>query len=64
MQTRPCRLCALKSTRVPAITYRVEKSTGAEQYIVYATESLPCSMICEDFPDGTVSELLARHQAA
>jgi hypothetical protein len=47
--------------RVFAITYRVEKSTAAEQYIVYATESLPRSMVREDLPDGTVSELLKRH---
>jgi hypothetical protein len=46
---------------VLALTYRVEKSTGAEQYIVYAAESLPRSMVREDFPDGTVSELLKRH---
>jgi hypothetical protein len=45
---------------VIAVTYWVKKSTGAERYIVYATESLPRFMVREDFPDGTISELLKR----
>ena len=45
---------------VLAVTYRVKKSTGAERYIVYATEGLPRFMVREDFPDGTISELLDR----
>jgi hypothetical protein len=43
-----------------AVTYWVKKSTRAERYIVYATTSLPRFMIREDFPDGTISELLTR----
>jgi hypothetical protein len=46
--------------RVLAVTYQVKKSTGAERYIVYATESLPRFMVREDFPDGTISELVKR----
>lgn len=45
---------------VLTITYWVKKSTGAERYIVYATESLPRFMVREDFPDGTISELVQR----
>ena len=45
---------------VLAVTYWVKKSTGAERYIVYATESLPRFMVREDFPDGTISELVKR----
>jgi hypothetical protein len=45
---------------VLAATYWVKKSTGAERYIVYATESLPRFMVREDFPDGTISELVKR----
>ncbi len=45
---------------VLALTYWVKKSTGAERYIVYATESLPRFMVREDFPDGTISELVKR----
>jgi hypothetical protein len=48
------------SFHVLAITYWVKKSTGAERYIVYATESLPRFMVREDFPDGTISELVKR----
>jgi hypothetical protein len=40
------------------ITYRIEKATGTEQYIVFATESLPRMMVREDFPDGTTSQLV------
>ncbi|HEY6414112.1 MAG TPA: hypothetical protein VIX42_10515 [Edaphobacter sp.] len=40
------------------ITYRVEKATGAEQYVVFASERMPRILIREDFPDGTTSELL------
>jgi hypothetical protein len=48
------------SFHVLAVTYWVKKSTGAERYIVYATESLPRFMVREDFPDGTISELVKR----
>jgi hypothetical protein len=48
------------SFEVFAVTYWVKKSTGAERYIVYATESLPRFMVREDFPDGTISELVMR----
>jgi hypothetical protein len=55
----------LEQVHVPAgsfqifrITYRVSKATGAEQYVVFATQSLPRVMIREDFPDGTTSELV------
>jgi hypothetical protein len=40
------------------IEYRVEKATGTERYIVFANEQLPRVMLREDFPDGTISELL------
>jgi hypothetical protein len=46
--------------QVLAVTYWVKKSTGAERYIVYATESQPRFMVREDFPDGTISELAKR----
>jgi hypothetical protein len=48
------------SFNVFAITYWVKKSSGAEQYVVYATEGLPRFMVREDFPDGTISELIHR----
>jgi hypothetical protein len=48
------------SFHVLAVTYWVKKSTGAERYIVYATTSLPRFMVREDFPDGTISELVKR----
>jgi hypothetical protein len=55
----------LEQVHVPAgsfpvfrITYRIEKATGTEQYVVFATESLPRMMVREDFPDGTTSELV------
>ena len=44
------------------IEYRVEKATGTERYIVFASEQLPRVMLREDFPDGTISELLAAQQ--
>jgi hypothetical protein len=47
------------SFHVLAVTYWVKKSTGAERYIVYATTSLPRLMVREDFPDGTISELVS-----
>ncbi|MEA3138153.1 MAG: hypothetical protein QOK23_322 [Gammaproteobacteria bacterium] len=47
------------SFHVLAVTYWVKKSTGAERYVVYATTSLPRLMVREDFPDGTISELLS-----
>ena len=40
------------------ITYCVNKATGAEKYIVFASEHLPRVMVREDFPDGTSSELV------
>jgi hypothetical protein len=46
------------SFQIFRITYRVSKATGAEQYVVFATQSLPRVMIREDFPDGTTSELV------
>jgi hypothetical protein len=55
----------IEEVRVPAgvfrafrIGYRVEKATGTERYIVFASEQRPRVMVREDFPDGTVSELL------
>jgi hypothetical protein len=55
----------LEQVHVPAgsfqifrITYRVSKATGAEQYVVFATKTLPRVMVREDFPDGTTSELV------
>jgi hypothetical protein len=44
------------------VTYWVKKSTGAERYIVYATERLPRIMVREDFPHGTISELVKREE--
>jgi hypothetical protein len=59
------RVSPLEEVRVPAgifhihrITYRVKKATGAETYIVFATQSLPRMMVREDFPDGTTTELV------
>lgn len=46
--------------RVLAVSYWVKKSTGVERYIVYTTENLPRFMVREDFPDGTISELVKR----
>jgi hypothetical protein len=46
--------------QVFAVTYWVKKSTGTERYIVYATERPPRFMVREDFPDGTISELVKR----
>lgn len=43
-----------------AVTYWVKKSTGAERYIVYVSESLPRFMVREDFPDGTIGELVKK----
>jgi hypothetical protein len=55
----------LEQVHVPAgsfpvfrVIYRIEKATGTEQYVVFATESLPRMMVREDFPDGTTSELV------
>jgi len=48
------------SFHVLTVTYWVKKSTGAERYIVYASESQPRFMVREDFPDGTISELVKR----
>jgi hypothetical protein len=57
----------LEEVRVPAgafqifrITSRVQKATGAEQYVVFATKTLPRVMVREDFPDGTITELAAK----
>lgn len=55
----------VEQVRVPAgvfnafrAEYRVEKATGTERYIVFASEQQPRVMLREDFPDGTISELL------
>jgi hypothetical protein len=40
------------------VTYRIEKSTGAETYQVLASEAIPRMMVREDFPDGARSELI------
>lgn len=52
--------------RVPAgefnvtrVVYRIEKPTGAEQYVVFINTRGPRMLIREDFPDGT-SLLLAK----
>lgn len=49
----------LRGSPVPTlkIIYRIDKSGGAETYIVYASRKLPRIMLREDFPDGTHSEL-------
>ncbi len=59
----------VEQVRVPAgvfnafrIEYRVEKATGTERYIVFASEQQPRVMLREDFPDGTISELLVTQQ--
>lgn len=41
------------------ITYRIEKKTGAERYVVFASKALPRFLVREDFPDGVSSELEA-----
>jgi hypothetical protein len=49
----------LRGSPVPTlkIVYRINKSSGAETYVVFASEKLPRIMLREDFPDGTRSEL-------
>ncbi|RIA44608.1 hypothetical protein DFR49_2855 [Hephaestia caeni] len=42
------------------ITYRIEKKTGSEQYVVFASKALPRIMVREDFPDGVSSQLESR----
>ena len=42
------------------ITYRIEKETGSEQYVVFASKALPRVMVREDFPDGVSSQLESR----
>lgn len=39
------------------ITYRIEKETGSEQYVVFASKALPRFLVREDFPDGVSSQL-------
>ena len=40
------------------VVYRIEKAKGAESYEVLASRETPRLMVREDFPDGTVTELL------
>jgi hypothetical protein len=40
------------------VIYQIEKSKGTERYEVLATKDLPRTMIREDFPNGTSSELV------
>jgi hypothetical protein len=42
------------------ITYRIEKKTGAERYVVFASKALPRFLVREDFPDGVSSRLEAK----
>jgi hypothetical protein len=39
------------------ITYRIEKSTGAEEYQVLVTRDRPRTMVREEFPNGIVTDL-------
>ena len=39
------------------ITYRIEKKSGLEQYVVFASKAVPRIMVREDFPDGVSSKL-------
>ena len=47
--------------RQPAILlrYTIQKKDHAENYLLYATESLPRVMLREDMPNGLVAELVA-----
>lgn len=56
---------AAENAAVPAgnfevyrVTYRIEKSTGAEKYQLSVTKDVPRFMVGEDFPNGDVSELV------
>ena len=42
------------------ITYRIEKKTGPERYVVFASKTLPRFLVREDFPDGVSSQLEAK----
>lgn len=60
----------LEHVRVPAggfdvikVIYRVEKATGVEQYIVYASRQQPRTLVREDFPDGMVTELVSMRKS-
>ena len=39
------------------ITYRIGKKSGLEQYVVFASKTVPRIMVREDFPDGVSSKL-------
>jgi hypothetical protein len=39
------------------ITYRIEKATGSEKFVVFATKAVPHILVREDFPDGVSSQL-------
>lgn len=39
------------------IAYRIEKKTGSERYVVFASKALPRFLVREDFPDGVSSQL-------
>jgi hypothetical protein len=43
--------------RAMRITYRVEKSSGAETYVVLTNASGPRMLLKEEFPNGSVTEL-------
>ena len=40
------------------LTYKIESSKGAEPYQMLATKDIPHMSVREDFPSGTVSELV------
>jgi hypothetical protein len=40
------------------VIYQIEKPKGTERYEVLATKNLPRTMVREDFPNGTSSELV------
>jgi len=40
------------------VIYQIEKSKGTERYEVFATKDPPRTMVREDFPNGTSSELV------
>jgi len=55
---------AAEQVRVPAgafdahrMTYRIEKSSGTVQYVVWVSEQAPCFLVREDFPNGAITEL-------
>jgi hypothetical protein len=48
--------------QVYAATYEIKKRTGAEKYQVFVTVEKPRMLIREEFPDGTVSDLVSAEQ--